>query len=134
MPAMNILSLMTCWSLRERDKDGNLVADPKKFPNGMKSCRRLYPRKRIKIWYVFLRRIPHTCAGYPGSFEHEFQDAATFAGWDVDYLKYDYCFKPRHMVRRTFVQTNESCSEKLRSRHPFFRLQLGRRRCPPLDP
>lgn len=39
----------------------------------------------------------HTCAGYPGSFEHEFQDAATFAGWDVDYLKYDYCFKPRHM-------------------------------------
>ena len=35
---------------------------------------------------------------YPGSFEHEFQDAATFSGWDVDYLKYDYCFKPRHML------------------------------------
>ena len=39
-----------CWSLRERDKDGNLVADPKKFP-----------RKRIKIWYVFLRRNTHLC-------------------------------------------------------------------------
>ncbi|MBP3468700.1 MAG: alpha-galactosidase, partial [Lachnospiraceae bacterium] len=26
-----------CWSLRERDKDGNLVADPAKFPNGMKA-------------------------------------------------------------------------------------------------
>ena len=39
----------------------------------------------------------HTCAGYPGSFEHEFQDAALFAEWGVDYLKYDYCFKPRHI-------------------------------------
>ena len=29
----------------------------------------------------------HTCAGYPDSFEHEFEDAETFAEWDVDYLK-----------------------------------------------
>ena len=36
----------------------------------------------------------HTCAGYPGSFEHEFVDAETFAEWGVDYLKYDYCYKP----------------------------------------
>ena len=33
-----------------------------------------------------------TCAGYPGSFEHEFTDAETFAGWGVDFLKYDYCY------------------------------------------
>jgi len=39
----------------------------------------------------------HTCAGYPGSFEHEFQDAESLAEWGVDFLKYDYCFKPRHM-------------------------------------
>ena len=26
-----------CWSLKERDADGNLVADPEKFPNGMKA-------------------------------------------------------------------------------------------------
>ena len=36
----------------------------------------------------------NTCAGYPGSFDHEFQDAASFAEWGVDYLKYDYCFHP----------------------------------------
>lgn len=39
----------------------------------------------------------HTCAGYPGSFEHEFEDAKQFADFGVDYLKYDFCFKPRHM-------------------------------------
>ena len=30
-----------------------------------------------------------TCAGYPGSMGHEYQDARTFASWGVDYLKYD---------------------------------------------
>lgn len=32
-----------------------------------------------------------TCAGFPGSYGHEAQDAQTFAGWGVDFLKYDYC-------------------------------------------
>ena len=32
-----------------------------------------------------------TCAGYPGSLGHEAIDARTWAGWGVDYLKYDNC-------------------------------------------
>jgi alpha-galactosidase len=32
-----------------------------------------------------------TCEGYPGSFGHEALDAATYAEWGVDYLKYDFC-------------------------------------------
>src|SRR6201991_5054938 len=32
-----------------------------------------------------------TCAGYAGSHGHEEQDARQFAGWGIDYLKYDYC-------------------------------------------
>ena len=35
-----------------------------------------------------------TCAGYPSSYDHEFVDAATFAGWGVDFLKYDFCNFP----------------------------------------
>ena len=34
----------------------------------------------------------YTCARYPGSLGMEKQDAATFAGWGVDYLKYDNCY------------------------------------------
>jgi alpha-galactosidase len=34
---------------------------------------------------------PYTCHGYIGSYQHEVQDARTFALWGVDYLKYDYC-------------------------------------------
>jgi alpha-galactosidase len=34
---------------------------------------------------------PTTCGGYLGSYQHEDQDAATYARWGIDYLKYDWC-------------------------------------------
>ena len=34
---------------------------------------------------------PETCAHFPASYEHEQQDADTYAQWGVDYLKYDLC-------------------------------------------
>ncbi len=34
---------------------------------------------------------PLTCGGYTASYQHESQDAQTFARWGVDYLKYDLC-------------------------------------------
>lgn len=36
-----------------------------------------------------------TCAGYPGSYGHEYVDAKTFAEWEIDFLKYDYCHFPQ---------------------------------------
>ncbi|NUU79162.1 glycoside hydrolase family 27 protein [Paenibacillus xylanilyticus] len=85
-----------CWSLKERDADGNLVADPEKFPSGMKTLADYIHDKGLKFG-MYSCVGTHTCVGYPGSFEHEFQDAAMFAEWGVDFLKYDYCFKPRHI-------------------------------------
>jgi len=32
-----------------------------------------------------------TCGGYTASYQHELQDAQSFARWGVDYLKYDWC-------------------------------------------
>jgi alpha-galactosidase len=34
---------------------------------------------------------PGSCAGYPGSWQHEEQDAQTFAQWGVDFVKSDWC-------------------------------------------
>lgn len=80
-----------CWSLKERDKDGRLVADPEKFPHGMKAVADYVHSKGLKFgMYSCAGNL--TCAGYPGSFEHEFTDAETFAEWGVDFLKYDYCY------------------------------------------
>ena len=85
-----------CWSLKERDANGRLVPDPKKFPNGIKALADYIHSKGLKFG-IYSCAGTHTCAGHPGSFEHEFTDAETFAEWGVDFLKYDYCFKPRTM-------------------------------------
>lgn len=80
-----------CWSLKERDEKGCLTADPAKFPHGMKAVADYVHSKGLKFgMYSCAGNL--TCAGYPGSFEHEFTDARTFADWGVDFLKYDYCY------------------------------------------
>ncbi len=80
-----------CWSLRERDENEKLVPDPAKFPHGMKAVADYVHSKGLKLG-MYSCAGNMTCAGYPGSFEHEFIDAQTFAEWGVDFLKYDYCY------------------------------------------
>lgn len=89
----NYLVIDDCWAEKERDKDGRLVADKEKFPHGMKYVADYVHSKGLKFG-MYSCCGPMTCAVYPGSFEHEFEDAETFASWEVDLLKYDYCFKP----------------------------------------
>lgn len=80
-----------CWSMKERDENDRLVADPVKFPHGMKYVADYVHSRGLKFgMYSCAGNL--TCAGYPGSFEHEFIDAETFASWGVDFLKYDYCY------------------------------------------
>jgi alpha-galactosidase len=79
-----------CWSKKERDADGNLVADPVKFPSGMKALGDYLHSKGLKFgMYGCAGSL--TCGGYPGGRGHEFQDARTYAAWGVDYFKYDWC-------------------------------------------
>lgn len=83
-----------CWSLRERGKDGRIVPDPEKFPNGMKAVADYVHSKGLKFGMYSCAGV-RTCAGYPGSYDHEFVDAQTFADWGVDFLKYDFCNFPQ---------------------------------------
>ncbi len=92
-----------CWSLRERDSDGKLVPDPEKFPNGMKAVADYIHEKGFKFG-MYSCCGTRTCANYPGSFDHEYQDAQQFAEWGVDYLKYDNCFKPQNQDGRTLYR------------------------------
>lgn len=84
-----------CWSLKERDEYGNLVPDPAKFPHGMKAVADYVHKKGLKFGMYSCAGVL-TCAGYPSSYDHEFQDAKQFAQWGVDYLKYDYCNFPEN--------------------------------------
>ncbi len=92
-----------CWSLKERNQEGKLVADPEKFPGGIKALADYIHEKGFKFG-MYSCCGTRTCADYPGSFEHEFEDAGQFAEWGVDYLKYDNCFKPQHQDGRTLYR------------------------------
>ncbi|MFZ5494111.1 MAG: glycoside hydrolase family 27 protein [Verrucomicrobiota bacterium] len=78
------------WSAMERDKDGNLQAHPDKFPSGMKALGDYLHERGFKFG-IYNCAGTKTCAGYPGGWGHEFQDAKKYAEWGVDYLKYDWC-------------------------------------------
>lgn len=82
-----------CWALKERNKQGELVPDPVKFPHGMKAVADYVHKRGLKFGIYSCCGV-RTCADYPGSFEHEFGDAKKFAAWGVDYLKYDNCYRP----------------------------------------
>jgi alpha-galactosidase len=82
-----------CWMAPSRDSAGNLVADPTRFPGGIAPVAAYVHSLGLKLG-IYEDAGTTTCAGLPGSFGHEAQDAATFASWGVDYVKYDRCNIP----------------------------------------
>lgn len=90
----NYLVIDDCWAEKERDENGKLVPDKEKFPNGMKAVADYIHSKGLKFgMYSCVGTM--TCAGYPGSYMHEYTDAQTFAEWGIDFLKYDYCYRSK---------------------------------------
>ena len=78
-----------CWQV-SRDAQGTIVADPKRFPSGIKALADYVHSKGLKLGvYTDAGRL--TCQKRPGSYEHELLDAKTYASWGVDYVKIDWC-------------------------------------------
>ncbi len=84
------VNLDDCWMTWSRDAAGNLVADPAKFPSGLKALGDYIHARGMKFG-IYEDAGTMTCQGYPGSLGHEQADANLFASWGVDYLKYDNC-------------------------------------------
>ena len=72
----------------ERDSSG-VIHTNSKFPD-MKALADFVHSKGLKIG-IYSSPGPKTCAKFEGSYGHELQDAQTYAGWGIDYLKYDLC-------------------------------------------
>ena len=79
-----------CWQV-ERDSLGFIVADPVKFPSGIKALADYIHSKGLKFG-IYSCAGDLTCGGRPASRGHEYQDALSYASWGVDYLKYDWCY------------------------------------------
>ncbi|KAK2799834.1 hypothetical protein FQN50_008355 [Emmonsiellopsis sp. PD_5] len=89
----NTILIDDCYSMKERSPEGKLVADPERFPYGIKNF-----TDSVKALGVSASAYSdagyQTCAGHPGSYGYEKQDVETFAEWGFDYLKYDNCYIP----------------------------------------
>jgi alpha-galactosidase len=76
------------WEAEKRDAQGNIQTNSN-FPD-MKALADYVHSKGLKIG-IYSSPGPRTCGGYLGSYQHEEQDAKTYAAWGIDYLKYDLC-------------------------------------------
>ena len=71
-----------------RDAQGNILTNAK-FPD-ISGLAAYVHAKGLKIG-IYSSPGPFTCGGYTASYKHEALDAATYARWGMDYLKYDWC-------------------------------------------
>ena len=71
-----------------RDAKGNILPN-RRFPD-MKALADYVHSKGLKLG-IYSASTEQTCSGFAGSLGHEAQDAATYAGWGMDYLKYEWC-------------------------------------------
>ncbi len=72
-----------------RTADGEITSN-EKFPD-MKALADYVHSKGLKIG-LYSSPGPRTCQQrFAGSYEHEAQDARTWAAWGFDYIKYDWC-------------------------------------------
>jgi alpha-galactosidase len=78
-----------CWQV-SRDANANIVADPQRFPNGIKALADYIHSLGLKFG-IYSDAGAKTCQGRPAGLGHEYQDAIMYASWGVDYLKYDWC-------------------------------------------
>ncbi|OEL23694.1 Alpha-galactosidase 3 [Dichanthelium oligosanthes] len=94
-----------CWSYVKRGKKDQLLPDPNTFPSGIKALADYVHGKGLKLGiysdagngkkpnnYQSKSFRKFTCQVRPGSLFHENDDAALFASWGIDYLKYDNCY------------------------------------------
>jgi alpha-galactosidase len=86
-----------CWYAPARDAAGRLRADPVRFPSGIAALAAYVHRRGLRFG-IYASAGVVTCAqgtgkvpGQTGSKGHEATDAATFAAWGVDLVKFDWC-------------------------------------------
>jgi alpha-galactosidase len=72
----------------DRDANGEITSN-EKFPN-MKALTDYIHGKGLKAG-IYSGPGSKTCGGMVASYQHEEQDARTWAKWGFDYIKYDWC-------------------------------------------
>lgn len=76
------------WEAAERAADGQIQSNAK-FPD-MPALSAYLHQRGLRLG-IYSSPGQTTCGNFLGSLGHERQDAATYARWGIDFLKYDQC-------------------------------------------
>jgi len=88
-----------CWMIKPGSDDPELQGESRK-PDGTINTNARFGDMKAMTSYIHAKGLkaglytgpgPTTCAGFVASYQHEQQDAETFAEWGFDFLKYDWC-------------------------------------------
>ncbi|EFP88576.1 hypothetical protein PGT21_036540 [Puccinia graminis f. sp. tritici] len=80
-----------CWQAPHRGPNNEPIADPEKFPSGIKHLSNQIHALGLKLG-IYSDAGTYTCGKRFGSLGYEINDAQAYADWGVDYLKYDNCY------------------------------------------
>ena len=84
-----------CWEVR-----ASRPADQRRAPDGHVLTNGKFPDMKAMADHIHAKGLraglysspgPSTCGGFTASFGYEWEDAARYAAWGFDYLKYDWC-------------------------------------------
>lgn len=78
------------WQSSERDVNGRLQFDPIRFPHDGNWLTTQLHDKGFKVG-LYTSNGLFTCQDMPASEFRELSDSTSFAEWEIDYFKYDYC-------------------------------------------
>ncbi|HTY57398.1 MAG TPA: putative Ig domain-containing protein, partial [Bacteroidota bacterium] len=93
------INIDDCWEVKPDAEDSMLAGEPR-TPEGRINTNRKFPDMKALSDYVHGKGLklgiysspgPLTCAGFTASYQFETRDAAQYAAWGIDYLKYDWC-------------------------------------------
>lgn len=104
---------------RVRDSKGNII--PNIYFPDMKGMTQYIHSLGLKAG-IYSSPGVHTCTGMAGSWNHEEQDAAQFAFWGFDFLKYDWCSYNRiagqkpslELIQKPYIQMGRALNRQPR--------------------
>jgi len=105
-----------CWMTSTRKENGHIEVDPAAFPSGMKALSDYIHSKGLKFG-LYSSAGTHSCEHRAASMGHEETDAADFAKWEVDYIKYDNC---NHGGRPNYPRFKKMSDELRKTGRPIF--------------
>lgn len=109
------VNLDDCWQI-SRNKSGYIQEDAKHFPSGIAALSDYVHSLGLKFG-LYSDAGLRTCQGRPGGLEYEEKDAAKYAEWNIDYLKYDNCFNLGLDVHARYQRMHDALNA---TDHPIY--------------